>query len=154
MDAGASHSPRRGAVGHPPETGSRYTSPMRSDTCTALLPPCTPERPTGSPRATHLPTSTSTAARYEYDVRTPPPWSTVTERRPAIEPANVTTPAPSDRTLPRRGEATSTPKWPLHCPVGPNGLTIRAGSGTAGVGHPPGAGVDARTAMSAAIRYT
>ncbi len=50
------------------------------------------------PAGTDAPRATATVSRYEYEVRTPPPWYTVTLLRPATEPANVTVPAAMTRT--------------------------------------------------------
>ncbi len=56
-------------------------------------------------------------------MRTAPPWATVTDIRPAIVPTNDTVPSPAARTSDASAAARSTPKWPDHLPVGPNGRT-------------------------------
>ncbi len=71
-----------------------------------------PDAPTIEPATTERPDETATEDRYEYDVLRPPPWSTVTERRPATEPANVTEPAPALATAVPTGTAKSAPQCP------------------------------------------
>ncbi len=65
-----------------------------------------------SPAATVAPGVTVIAERYDTEVRTPPPWSRVTERRPATDPANVTRPGEAAATEVPEGTAKSTPQCP------------------------------------------
>lgn len=97
---------------------------MRSDMWKEPTPPWIPTEPTTSPRATVCPFVTVADARYEYEVRTVPPWRSVTEIRPATLPTKVTVPLPMARTGEPWAVATSAPQWPDHTPVGPNGRTM------------------------------
>jgi hypothetical protein len=93
-------------------SGSRYSLPERSDRWTDPTPPCVPDEPSGVAVTTHSPGSTATPSRYEYEVRSPPPWSMVTDRVPATLPANVTVPAAAARTTVPGVAAKSTPQCP------------------------------------------
>ena len=64
------------------------------------------------PAATRDPVVTMSDSSHEYDVRTPPPWSTVTESRPATDPANVTRPGAAAATGTPGSEAKSMPQCP------------------------------------------
>jgi hypothetical protein len=86
-----------------------------------------PDAPRTSPAATRSPTSTVRAVRYEYEVRTPPPWLTVIVSFPATTPENVTIPPPAAVTRVPGGAAMSMPQWPPYAPVGANPRTTSPG---------------------------
>ncbi|MCL1595632.1 MAG: hypothetical protein M3132_14895 [Actinomycetia bacterium] len=56
--------------------------------------------------------------RYEYEVLTEPPWLTVTDSRPATDPAKVTVPPPMVVTFEPGGWTMSMPQCPRYSPIG------------------------------------
>jgi hypothetical protein len=112
-------------------TGSRYSGPNRSDRWNAALPSWRPADPTAVPLTTNSPTTTEIAVRYEYEVRMPPPWSTVTVLRPATDPANEIVPEPMATTSLPSSAMMSTPQWPSYRPTGAKGARMTTSLGSA-----------------------
>lgn len=77
-------------------------------------------------------------ASHEYDVRMPPPWSIVTDSRPATDPANDTRPAAAARTGTPGSASRSTPQCPANRPSGANPATIGPGTGRTRTLQPEG----------------
>jgi len=86
-------------------------------------------------RPTHCPAATSIDAKYEYEVRRPPPWSTVTDDMPATDPAKVTWPVQAGNTGVPSGASRSIPQWPPKRPTGPKARTIAPGTGGSSFTH-------------------
>ena len=68
--------------------------------------------PITAPRATAAPARTLMRWRYEYELRSPPPWSTVTWSAVATAPANTTVPEAAARTVSPGSVSYSIPRLP------------------------------------------